>query len=153
MACAHQSAEEYLEKNRKTLLTQMKNLSLIIDNLYQENIFCDDEVNALKADRTEFEQARCLLDMVINKGEEASYEFLRILDVTKKRTLDPDLHYWISCFSFRDEDTEASYSFSTKPCHIYQKQLKEKAESILKNQSFCKYLDDKVQKHTSAFKD
>ncbi|XP_043082376.1 protein NLRC5-like isoform X2 [Puntigrus tetrazona] len=144
MACAHQSAKEYLKKQENTTDSN-ENLSLIIDNLYQENIFCDDEVNALKADRTEFEQARCLLDMVINKGEEASYEFLRILDVTKKRTLDPDLHYWISCFSFRDEDTEASYSFSTKPCHIYQKQLKEKAESILKNQSFCKYLDDKVQ--------
>uniref|UniRef100_A0A8C1U496 NACHT domain-containing protein n=1 Tax=Cyprinus carpio TaxID=7962 RepID=A0A8C1U496_CYPCA len=58
----------------------------------------------LKAERTEYDQARCILDWVVNKGDEASYELLKILDVTKKRTLDPGLHPWISCSPFRDED-------------------------------------------------
>uniref|UniRef100_A0A672PXV7 CARD domain-containing protein n=1 Tax=Sinocyclocheilus grahami TaxID=75366 RepID=A0A672PXV7_SINGR len=96
---------------RKKLVTHMKNFPLIIENLYQQNVFNDYEVDALKAERTEFDKARCILDWVINKGEMASYELLRILDVTKKRTLDPGLHYWISCFSFRVEDTEPSYLF------------------------------------------
>ncbi|RXN33138.1 hypothetical protein ROHU_004392 [Labeo rohita] len=107
----------------------------------------DHEVDALKAERTDFDKARCILDWVINKGEMASYELLRILDVTKKRTLDPGLHYWISCFSFGVEETEASYSFGTEPCKIYQTKLKKKAESILKDQRecCCKYLEDNVQ--------
>ncbi len=111
MACAQQSAKEYLRNNRKQLVTQMKNLPLIVENLYQKNVFNDHEVDALKAERTEFDKARCILDWVNNKGDEASYEFLKILDVTKKRTLDPGLHYWISCSPFRDEDADHNYSF------------------------------------------
>ncbi|KAL1279205.1 hypothetical protein QQF64_025878 [Cirrhinus molitorella] len=151
MACAQQSATEYLRNTRKKLVTDMKNLPLIIENLYQKNVFNDYEVDALKAESTEFDKARCILDWVINKGEVASEKLLKILDVTKKRTLDPSLHYWISCFSFTLEDAEASYSFGTKPCQIYQRELKMEAKSILKNQwkCFCKYLYDKVQGNLS----
>ncbi|XP_016117864.1 uncharacterized protein [Sinocyclocheilus grahami] len=147
MACAQQSPTEYLRNARKNLVTRMKNLPVIIENLYQKNVFNDYEIDTLKAEKTEFDKARCILDWVINKGEIASYELLRILDVTQKRTLPSDLRYWISCFPFRWEDTEASYSFGTKPCQIYQTQLKMKAKNILKNQRerFCKYLDDKAQ--------
>ncbi len=111
MACAQQSAKEYLENNRKKLVTGMKNLPLIVENLYQKNVFNDYNRNDLKAERTEFDKARCILDWVINKGEDASYELLKILDVTKKRTLDPGLHPWISCSPFRDEDAEPSCLF------------------------------------------
>ncbi|KAL1279201.1 hypothetical protein QQF64_025874, partial [Cirrhinus molitorella] len=151
MACAQKSATEYLRNTRKDLITKMKNLPLIIENLYQEKVFNDYEVDALKAESTEFNKARCILDWVINKGDKASEKLLKILDFTKKTTLDPDLHPWISCFSFRLEDTEASYSFGTKPCKIYQTQLKIKAKSVLKNQikCFCKYLNDKVQGNLS----
>ncbi|RXN11467.1 hypothetical protein ROHU_029995 [Labeo rohita] len=151
MACTQKSAMEYLRNARKKLVTNMKNLPLIIQNLYQKNVFNYYEVNALKAVRKKIDKARWILDWVINKGEIASEELLQILDVTKKRTLDPGLHYWISCFSFRGEDTEASYSFGTKPCQIYQTRLKVTAKSILKNQRkcFCKYLDNKVQGNLS----
>ncbi|RXN13641.1 hypothetical protein ROHU_001536 [Labeo rohita] len=147
MACAQQSATEYLRNARKNLVNNLKNLPVIIENLYQQNVFNDHEIDALKAERTEFDKVRCILDWVINKGEMASYELLRILDVTQKRTLSSNLRYWISCFPFRWEDTEASYSFGTRPCQIYQTQLKMKAKCILKNQreGFCKYLDDKAQ--------
>ncbi len=111
MASAQQTAKEYLGNNRKKLVTQIKNFPLIVENLYQKKVFNDYEVDALKAERTEFDKARSILDWVINKGEEASYEFLQILDVTKKRTLDPGLHPWISCFPFRDEDAEPSCLF------------------------------------------
>uniref|UniRef100_A0A8C1IJ84 CARD domain-containing protein n=2 Tax=Cyprinus carpio TaxID=7962 RepID=A0A8C1IJ84_CYPCA len=109
--CIFQSATEYLRNNRKDLVTGMKNLPLIIENLYQKKVFNVYEVKDLKAERTEFDQARCILDWVVNKGDEASYELLKILDVTKKRTLDPGLHYWISCSPFRDEDAEPSCLF------------------------------------------
>ncbi|XP_067283551.1 uncharacterized protein [Pseudorasbora parva] len=144
MACARQSAIEYLENARIKLIKYMKNFPLIIENLYQKRVFNDDNVDDLKAERTEFDKARCILDWVIKKGEEASYELLRILDVTKKRTLDPDLHPWISCFPFRWEDGEISYSFGTKPCQNYQTALKKKAKRILKDQrERCRtYLDE-----------
>ncbi len=111
MACAQQSAKEYLRNNRKKLVTGMKNLPLIVESLFQKKVFNDYEVDALKAERTEFDKARDILDWVINKGEKASYELLKILDVTKKRTLDPGLHPWISCSPFRDEDAEPSCLF------------------------------------------
>uniref|UniRef100_A0A8C1N870 Uncharacterized protein n=1 Tax=Cyprinus carpio TaxID=7962 RepID=A0A8C1N870_CYPCA len=136
MACAQRSAKEYLRNNRKDLVTGMKNLRLIIENLYQEKVFNDYDVDALKDKKKKFGKARCILDRVIKQGEKASYELLKILDVTKKRTLDPGLHYWISCSPFRDEDAEPSYSFGTKPCKNYQKQLKDKA----KEKCFFKYL-------------
>ncbi|CAM4337540.1 unnamed protein product [Leuciscus chuanchicus] len=147
MACAQQSSTEYLKNARRNLVTHMENLPLIIENLYQQSVFNDHEVDALKAERTEFDKARCILDWVINKGEEASYELLRILDVTKKRTLHPDLHSWISCFPLRVEDEETSYSFGTKPCQNYQSALKKKAKMILKDQRehCCKYPLDKAQ--------
>lgn len=88
----------------------MQNLPLIIENLYQRKVFNDYEVDDLKAERTEFDKARCILDWVINKGEMASYELLGILDVTRKRTLHSDSHIWITCFSFR-EDADVNYSF------------------------------------------
>ncbi|XP_016428139.1 uncharacterized protein LOC107755758, partial [Sinocyclocheilus rhinocerous] len=145
MASAQQSAKEYLRNTRKDLVTGMKNLPLIIENLHQQNVFNVYNLNDLKAERTEFGKARCILDWVTNKGEKASYELLKILDVTKKRTLDPGLHPWISYFPFKEDDAEASYSIGTKPCKNYQTQLKMKARRILKNQRkcFCKHLDDK----------
>lgn len=94
-------------------MTDMKNLPLIIENLYQQEVFTDHDVDSLKAETTEFDKARSILDRVINRGEMASCKLLRILDVTKKNTLDPDLHSWISWFSLKDpeeeEDEEASY--------------------------------------------
>ncbi|XP_043087993.1 uncharacterized protein LOC122334247 isoform X2 [Puntigrus tetrazona] len=146
MACAHQSATNHLRRIRTILVAGMKNLPLIIENLYAQKIFNDYEVDALKAERSEFDKARCILDWVVNKGEIASYELLRILDVTQKRTLHPDSRCWVNCFPFRVEDTDTSYSVGTKPCQIYQTQLKMKAKSILKNQRKCchKYLDDKA---------
>ncbi|XP_057201431.1 protein NLRC5-like [Triplophysa rosa] len=146
MACAQKSAVEYLRKCRRDLVTGMQNLPLITENLYQQKVFNVHEVDALKAEETEFDKARSILDWVIKKGEEASYELLSILDFTRKRTLQVDLHVWICCFSFR-EDADASYSFGTKPCQNYQMELKTKAKRILKNQwqQSCKYLHNKSQ--------
>ncbi|XP_009297517.1 uncharacterized protein si:ch211-108d22.2 isoform X3 [Danio rerio] len=134
MACANQSAIQYIKIYRVKLVTKMRNLPLIVENLYQQNVFSEHEVDALKAERTEFDKARSILDWVVNKGEEASYQLLSILDVTQKRTLSSDLHHWISCFPFRVEDGETSYTFGTKPCQNYQTRLREKAKNILKDQ-------------------
>ncbi|XDV11974.1 hypothetical protein PO909_000750 [Leuciscus waleckii] len=147
MACARQTAIEFLKNARRKLVTHMENLPLIIENLYQQRVFNDHEVEDLKAEKTEFDKARCILDWVTKKGEEASYKLLKILDVTKKRTLHPDLHPWISCFPFRVEDEETSCSFGTKPCQNYQTALKKKAKRMLKEQRerYGKYRDGKAQ--------
>ncbi|XP_072526402.1 uncharacterized protein [Salminus brasiliensis] len=133
MACAQQSAAEYLRNARADLVTRLRNFPLITENLYQRKVLNGSEVDALKAERRNFDKARFILDCVSKKGEGASYELLRILDITRKRTLHQDSHHWICCFPFR-EDTEADYSVGTKPCHDYQKRLKTKAQNILRRQ-------------------
>ncbi|XP_037388654.1 uncharacterized protein LOC108415153 isoform X2 [Pygocentrus nattereri] len=133
MACAQQGAAEYLTNKWADLVTNLQNLPLIIDNLCQHKVFGVHQLDALKAEKTDFDKARFILGFVITQGDEASYELLRILDVTRKRTLHQDLHIWISYFPF-GEEVETSYSVGTEPCQNYQRELKEKAKTILKRQ-------------------
>jgi len=111
MACAQKTPAEYIRNSWAGLVNGMRHHSLIIENLYQQNVFNEEEVGILKAEKTERDKARCILVGVTSKGKEASYKLLRILDATKNRTLDPDLHSWISCFPLRVEDEETSCSF------------------------------------------
>ncbi|KAK1792082.1 hypothetical protein P4O66_001862 [Electrophorus voltai] len=145
MACTRQCATDYLKYARGDLVTRLQNFPLITENLCQHKVFNDHDVDALKAERTDFDKARFILDRVIKRGESASYELLRILDVTRKRTLHPDSHTWLSQFHFR-EDTETDYTVGTKPCHNYQKQLQTKAKRILSRRwdQCCKHLKHKT---------
>uniref|UniRef100_A0AAR2IL86 CARD domain-containing protein n=1 Tax=Pygocentrus nattereri TaxID=42514 RepID=A0AAR2IL86_PYGNA len=102
-------AAEYLTNKWADLVTNLQNLPLIIDNLCQHKVFGVHQLDALKAEKTDFDKARFILGFVITQGDEASYELLRILDVTRKRTLHQDLHIWISYFPF-GEEVETSYS-------------------------------------------
>ncbi|XP_076579382.1 uncharacterized protein LOC143315808 [Chaetodon auriga] len=149
MACTTRSAVEYVKTARVHLVRELKNLSVIVENLYQQNVFSDEEVSKIKAERDDYDKSRAILDSVIKKGEAACYEFLRILDTTRKRSLDRrprlpekkskasheadkfDLHHWISCFSFTDEaQMDIDYLQAPRPCHRYQAKLKSKAQKI-----------------------
>ncbi|XP_076870868.1 uncharacterized protein LOC143521618 isoform X7 [Brachyhypopomus gauderio] len=145
MACTQQSATEYLKHKRTDLVTHLQNFTLIVEKLYKCKVFNNHEVDALKAEKRDFNKARFILDCVTKKGERACYELLRILDKTRKRTLNPKSHIWITCFPFR-EDIETDYNVGTKPCHGYQKKLKEKAANISsrKWEQCCKHLKDKT---------
>uniref|UniRef100_A0A8C9X6S2 NACHT domain-containing protein n=1 Tax=Sander lucioperca TaxID=283035 RepID=A0A8C9X6S2_SANLU len=87
--------------HRSRLVGKLKNLSVILENLSQENsdkkkVLSDEEVCEIEqAEKTDYNKTRKILDSVMKKGEAACYEFLRIIYMTRKRTLDPDLHYWI----------------------------------------------------------
>ncbi|KAK9524181.1 hypothetical protein VZT92_018041 [Zoarces viviparus] len=131
MACTSHSASECVKNARKNLVGKLKNLSVILENLNQKRVLNDEEVCVIEAERNDYDKRRQILDSVIRKGEAACYEFLWILDVTRKRTLDKDLHYWISCFPFNeDSQTDASYLKGPRPCHRYQERLKSKARKI-----------------------
>ncbi|XP_036439623.1 uncharacterized protein LOC118817060 [Colossoma macropomum] len=146
MACAKHCAVKYLENKWADLVTHLQNLPLIVDNLRQRKVFGVHQLDALEAEKTDFDKARFILSFVTKQGEKASYELLRILDVTRKRTLHQGLHIWISCFSFR-EDAETNYSVGTEPCRNYQRVLKEQAKNILKRQweQHYKYLNYKTE--------
>ncbi|XP_039648841.1 uncharacterized protein LOC120554188 isoform X6 [Perca fluviatilis] len=139
MASTTRSASDYVKNHRARLVGKLKNLSVILENLNQENsdkkkVLSDEEVCEIEqAEKTDYNKTRRILDSVIKKGEAACYEFLRIIYMTRKRTLDPDLHYWISCFPFK-EDTEmdTNYLQGSRPCHRYQGKLKSKAQQISK---------------------
>ncbi|KAK5882836.1 hypothetical protein CesoFtcFv8_021381 [Champsocephalus esox] len=94
---------------------------------------------------------RHLVKKLKNLGEAASYIFLEIIYMTRKRnhgrtSLLPekqtvasaesetfDLPHWISCFPF-NEDTHMgkNYLQAPTPCHRYQAKLKSKAQKISK---------------------
>ncbi|XP_034533716.1 uncharacterized protein LOC117808220 isoform X7 [Notolabrus celidotus] len=146
MACTSQSALEYVRSARRQLVNELKDLSVILENLYQEEVFCDEEVINIEAERHDYDKARKTLDSVIKKGEAACYKFLRIIDVTRKRTLgrtsslpektteaSPEsqrfnLLYWISCYPFKeDADMYRGCLQGPRSCHTYQTKLKTRA--------------------------
>ncbi|KAG7236320.1 hypothetical protein INR49_001139, partial [Caranx melampygus] len=149
MACTSQSAKAYVQQARLHLVRELKNLSVIVENLYEREVFTDEEVSKIQAEKDDFDKNRKILDKVIKSGEAACYELLRIIDRTRKRTLGRpplpserksgappedktfDLHHWISCFSFKDDpQTAYSYLQGSRPCHRYQDKLKKKAQRI-----------------------
>ncbi|KAG7215653.1 hypothetical protein INR49_022008 [Caranx melampygus] len=149
MACTSQSAKAYVHQAILRLVKELKNPSVIVQNLYKREVFTDDEVSEIQTEKDDFDKNRKILDKVIKKGEKACYELLRIIDRTRKRTLGRpplpserksgappedkmfDLHHWISCFSFKDDpQTAYSYLQGSGPCHRYQAKLKEKAQKI-----------------------
>ena len=100
-------------------------MSVIVENLHQRKVLNEEAVSKINAECDDFDKTRKILDWVTNKGEAACYELLKIIDITRKRTLERpleqtgpsqdseefDLHYWISCFSFtEDTDLQTNYS-------------------------------------------
>lgn len=122
MACSTQSALNYVKEARSHLVNGLKNHSLILENLNQRRVLGNEEVSKIEAEKDDYDKNRKILDSVIRKGEDACYEFLRIIYMTRKKSLgrtslpkrktvastetkEFDLHNWISCFSFK-EDTQ-----------------------------------------------
>ncbi|XP_051283563.1 uncharacterized protein LOC127378593 isoform X35 [Dicentrarchus labrax] len=149
MASTTQSARDYVENARVHLVRELKNLSVIVENLYQQKVFSDEEVSKIQTERDDFEKTRKILDSVTKKGEAACYKFLRIIDMTRKRTVERasvlpekqsaastenrkfDLHHWISCYPFKeDTQMDVNYLQGSRPCHRYQAKLKSKAQKI-----------------------
>ena len=54
----------------------------LLDDLWQQKVFSSEEKDYVMAERTKADQARCLIDMVIGKGERASQA---MIDSMKKR--------------------------------------------------------------------
>ncbi|XP_014827516.1 PREDICTED: uncharacterized protein LOC106906673 [Poecilia mexicana] len=146
MACTSQSALEYVKNARPHLVGELKSLSVILENLYQQGVLIDEEVSKIKAEKDDYDRTRAILDSVTRKGEDACYRFLRIIDQTRRRTLERptneasteakrfDLHHWISCFPFKeDAEMQQNYIRGPKPCCKYQNKLKSKAKKLLEN--------------------
>uniref|UniRef100_A0A3B3X2F5 NACHT domain-containing protein n=1 Tax=Poecilia mexicana TaxID=48701 RepID=A0A3B3X2F5_9TELE len=69
------------------LVGRLMNLSVILENLYQQNVLMEEEVSNIEAEKHDFNRTRAILDSVTKKGEEACYRLLRILYETRSRTL------------------------------------------------------------------
>ncbi|XP_053087402.1 uncharacterized protein LOC113523970 [Pangasianodon hypophthalmus] len=125
MASSNQPARQYVRDARENLVGRLQNLPLIVEKLHQENVFNGNEVSEIEAEPEKYNKTRKILDWVFNKGEEACYKFLRILDRERKSVLPktPELHTWICLFSFRDE-AEDHYIQGPVSCHQLQKDLK-----------------------------
>ncbi|XP_033991279.1 uncharacterized protein LOC117486816 isoform X13 [Trematomus bernacchii] len=151
MASTTQSPVEYVRGARRHLVKTLKNQSVILENLKQQGVLRDEEVCIIQAEGNDYNKNRKLLDSVTDKGEKASYIFLEIIYMMRKRTLGRtsllpekqtvasaesetfDLHHWISCFAFKeDAQMGKNYLQGPTPCHRYQAKLKSKAQQISK---------------------
>ncbi|KAM9328497.1 nucleotide-binding oligomerization domain-containing protein 1-like [Pholidichthys leucotaenia] len=148
MARAQQSAVDYVESARIHLVRELDNVSVIVENLCQQEVLSGEEVSLINAERDDSDKTRTLVDLVIKIGDTACYEFLRIIDVTREGTLgrpshlherrneasdEFDLDHWISCFPFReDRHMDVQYLKGPRPCYRYQSKLKSQAEKISK---------------------
>ncbi|XP_053087420.1 uncharacterized protein LOC113523961 isoform X2 [Pangasianodon hypophthalmus] len=141
MASSNQPARDYVRNAHENLVGHLQNLPLIVEKLLQQNVFNGREVSEIEAEPEKYNRTKKILDLVLNKGEEACYQFLRILDRERKSVfpkLDlssqtPDLHTWISLFSFSDEP-EDDYIQGPVSCHQLQKDLKTRTKQILGQQ-------------------
>ncbi|XP_015249191.1 PREDICTED: NACHT, LRR and PYD domains-containing protein 12-like [Cyprinodon variegatus] len=145
MASTSQTALEYLSNARVHLVGKLRNHSVILENLYQQGILHDEEVSKIKTEKDDYDKNRALLDSVIKKGEASCYQLLRIIDQTRRRTLERpnsdettakefNLHQWICCFSFKEEaETDTNYLQGSRPCHRYQSKLKSKGNKLSKD--------------------
>lgn len=111
MASSNQPARNYVNNAYSNLVDLLKNLPLILKKLKQQSVFNSIEVRNIHAGSKK-NKTRMTLDLVLNKGEEACYQFLRILDCERESVLPkpdpssrtPDLHTWICLFSFREDN-------------------------------------------------
>ncbi|KAM9328481.1 uncharacterized protein KZ484_019868 [Pholidichthys leucotaenia] len=142
MASTQQSAVEYVRNARVTLVRELNDLPLIVEDLYQQGVLTGEEVSKIKAERDDYDKTRNLVDSLINKGNTACSRFLNILHVMRKstsgrsshlqrmnKTSEFDQYNWASCF-FIEEDTQMDvpYLKGPKPCYTYQKKLKSQAQ-------------------------
>ncbi|KAM9328489.1 uncharacterized protein KZ484_019878 [Pholidichthys leucotaenia] len=142
MACPRQSAAEYVSNARAHLVRALNNLPVIVENLYQQRVLTGEEVSKIKTERDDYDKTRKLVDSLINKGNKACYEFLKILNVMRNwtsgrsshlqrrnETSEFDQYDWASCFIL-EEDTQmdVQYLQGPKPCYTYQKKLKSQAQ-------------------------
>ncbi|MEQ2238976.1 hypothetical protein ILYODFUR_038995, partial [Ilyodon furcidens] len=128
MACTSQSAKDYITNARVHLVGELRSLSLILENLFQQGVLMDEEVSKIKKKKDDYDRTRAILDSVNRKGEAACYKLLRIIYLTRRRTLERpaplskiiheasteaktfDVHHWISCFPFKeDEEMDTNY--------------------------------------------
>ncbi|XP_028847007.1 uncharacterized protein LOC114796724 [Denticeps clupeoides] len=136
MACTQQSAVEYIKNARVILVEQLKNQPLIVEKLREKEVLNLHQCTEINEEPKTFEKNRKIMDFVTRKGNKACYELLRVLNTTRQRTLpkptgqQKDLHHWISCFPFT-EDQEMEPSLGSKACQEYQKQLRTEAQKIL----------------------
>ncbi|XP_076022053.1 uncharacterized protein LOC143012674 isoform X2 [Genypterus blacodes] len=144
MASSKQSASEFLNNARCSLVENLTNLSIIADYLCQKRVFNKEEVSKIEVEPDDYDKSRSILNAVTQKGEYACYECLKIIYLTRRRTLKDkdststdctDLKSLISCFPFKDEDIDIDKNFlkGSKPCCRYQAKLKSKAQKISEN--------------------
>ncbi|XP_029504021.1 uncharacterized protein LOC115119384 isoform X1 [Oncorhynchus nerka] len=159
MASTQQSAFEYVQNGRALLEGHLQKRSLVVDELRKNNIFSEKQVREIKSHKKRSVKTRKMLDMIIKKGEYASYELLKILYNTRNQTLPktnptqnqprhPDLHQWISCFSFTDDpDLQSGLVSESGPRERYKRQLRTKAVEFLhaKWDQHMHFLKDKAK--------
>ncbi|KAI4884807.1 hypothetical protein NFI96_003750 [Prochilodus magdalenae] len=152
MASTKRSAVDYIRNGRAALVRGLRNLHLIKQKLGERKLLPDSEiVSIFDKGATAAEQVRQLLDTAACKGEDVCYELLRIFDDTRDQTFPmpverhPELHQWISCFSFgHDLQHQTDDMADSGPCAKYQRQLKTRALQILhekwrQNMTFLKH--------------
>lgn len=161
MASAQQFALEYVQNGRGSLEAHLRNPSMVADKLRKDRIISEKAVRKVKSYMKRSGRTRALLNAVIARGEVASNELLKILYETRHRALPntqsklcPDLHQWISCFSFtEDPDIQSNPTSELRPCESYRRKLRLKAKEVVqaKWERSLSFLKDKAAWKTFTY--
>ncbi|CAL8396283.1 unnamed protein product [Gadus morhua 'NCC'] len=86
-SCVSMKSDRYMGELQRIRSEFVKGVSEpvikgLLDDLWQQKVFSSEEKDYVMAERTKADQARCLIDMVIGKGERASQA---MIDSMKKR--------------------------------------------------------------------
>ncbi|CAL8396285.1 unnamed protein product [Gadus morhua 'NCC'] len=86
-SCVSMKSEHYMGELQRIRSEFVKGVSEpvikgLLDDLWQQKVFSSEEKDYVMAERTKADQARCLIDMVMGKGEKASHV---MIDSMKKR--------------------------------------------------------------------
>ncbi|XP_059904900.1 NACHT, LRR and PYD domains-containing protein 12-like isoform X4 [Gadus macrocephalus] len=86
-SCVSMKSEHYMGELERIRSEFVKGVSEpvikgLLDDLWQQKVFSSEEKDYVMAERTKADQARCLIDMVMGKGERASQA---MIDSMKKR--------------------------------------------------------------------
>ncbi|XP_068090575.1 nucleotide-binding oligomerization domain-containing protein 1-like [Hyperolius riggenbachi] len=124
----HRSYVQLLRQSRDTLVTQIRNVSSLLENLRNNQCFVDEDVEFVLQCGKRSDQTRNILDLVEDKGEEVAECFIHILQNIPEAYF--DLSSWLGEIGFQaSEQVLALRITNNDPVSMYSRKLKQELQS------------------------
>ncbi|KAM4633279.1 nucleotide-binding oligomerization domain-containing protein 1 isoform 1-T3 [Polymixia lowei] len=114
---------QILTQHRELLVSGVKSIQCILDNLLQSDFFCMEDIEIIQHTTTKSDQVRKILDLVQCKGEEACEYFIYILYKVYDAYI--DLQPWLKEINYKPRDSIQKINIvNTDPISRYCEKLR-----------------------------